>query len=228
VNNSALRLFRHSVTAACLALVLVGAAQPASGQRMDLANPTCPTDPNWSAQQPMQFTVRAVNGRPVLFAEGFIDENLIPRLREALDTFDGAEVWLRSPGGDTYAGTQAGLLLRNRGLSTRIPSSFVCHAACALMFMGGVERSVDTTGYVMLPIGSALFPDRSIPNASHEVLDEIARQSAMMATANIDYLIRMGVSRALLRDVMYSAPRIGPTRRCLSAEELRRYQVVTD
>ena len=210
-----------------MAVILVAADRPASSVPMDPANPTCPASPNFSSYREMHLTVREFDGRSVLLAEGEIDDNLGPRLRAALANGRIEEIWLRSPGGNYYAGTEAGRIIREHGVPTRIPAGWVCHSVCAFMFMGGAERFVDTGGYFMLPVGPGVFSGGSTANVSSELLDQAAVEAARMATEDIDYLIRMGVSRTLLREVMYGGSLRGPSRRCLTPEELGRYHVVT-
>jgi hypothetical protein len=70
------------------------------------------------------------------------------------------------------------------------------------------------------------------PAQSGDLMTEIARASARLATEDNDYLIRMGISRALLTDIVYrqrAVPtgRESPTRRCLTQDELLRYNVAT-
>ena len=72
-----------------------------------------------------------------------IDDNLIPRLQAALRDFQGDEIWLRSPGGNARIGNQAGRLIRDNSLPTRIPAGWACFSACNFLFMGGVVRFVD-------------------------------------------------------------------------------------
>ena len=74
---------------------------------------------------------------------------------------------------------------------------------------------------------------RARRQASADLMSDIARQSADFATEDTDYLLRMGVSRALLTDIVYRQRAVptatgGPTRRCLTEAELRRYFVVNE
>src|SRR5688500_16196911 len=111
-------------------------AQVAQAQN-DPNNPTCPSSPNWSNYPEMRFTVEEIDGRKVLLAEGRVDDNLIPRLQAALQSFQGDEIWLRSPGGNARIGNQAGRIIRESGLQTRIPQGWACFSACNFLFMGG-------------------------------------------------------------------------------------------
>ena len=60
---------------------------------------------------------------------------------------------------------------------------------------------------------------------------KIEQSSALLATEDNDFLIRMGVSRELLTDVMYKQQAVGndenpSTRYCLDQKEVRKYNVM--
>ena len=206
---------------------------------MDPDNPTCPQNPNWSNYREMRFTVQEMNGRQVLLAEGVIDDNLVPRLQAALQNFQGDEIWLRSPGGNARVGNQAGRLIRDSNLLTRIPNGWACFSACNFMFMGGMARFVDNGGLFMVHMFTHTGDRETIRSevARGEdntigLIGEIEQQSALLASEDNDFLIRMGVSRALLTEVMYrvravSDARNRETRRCLTQAEVNRYNVAT-
>src|SRR5580765_7807161 len=138
-------MFRRLASA--LAILALTSAQAALAQgARDRNNPTCPANPNWSAYPEMRFTVQQVNGHAVLLAEGAIDDNMLPRLQAALRTFQGDEIWLRSPGGNARVGNQAGRLIRDNNMTTRIPAGWACFSACNFLFMGGVIRHIDPGG----------------------------------------------------------------------------------
>jgi hypothetical protein len=133
--------------AAALAAMLAGTAADAQRAQTDPDNPTCPRNPNWSTNRRMTFTLMERPGqRPVLLAEGVIDDDLIPRLTAALQNFQGDEIWLRSPGGNAEIGNQAGRLIRSQNFQTRIPEGWACFSACNFLFMGGTVRTVDPGG----------------------------------------------------------------------------------
>ena len=222
--------------AAAAALFAAEAVQ-AQG-RMDPDNPTCPANPNWSTNRQMSFTVQTINGRQVLLAEGMIDDNLIPRLQAALRTFQGDEIWLRSPGGNARIGNQAGRIIRENSLQTRIPAGWACFSACNFLFMGGFARHVDPGGLFIVHMFTHTGDRAAIRNEvargednTVSLIGEIEQQSALLASEDNDFLIRMGVSRALLTEVMYRQSAVADrnnrsTRRCLTQDEVRRYNVV--
>jgi hypothetical protein len=226
--------------ASLLAGVALLAGQAALAQRaqMDPDNPTCPLNPNVSNYRQMRFTPQEVNGRKVLLAEGMIDDDLIPRLEAALRDESIEEIWLRSPGGNARIGNQAGRLIRASSLPTRIPAGWACFSACNFLFMGGALRFVDAGGLFMVH----MFTHTSDRDAIRQqvaqgeqntvsLIGEIEQQSALLASEDNDFLIRMGLSRTLLTEVMYRQSAVQDstnrsTRRCLTPEELTRYNVI--
>lgn len=214
-------------------------AGQAVAQGMDPANPTCPLRPNWSDYPSMQFTFSEQRGVPVLLAEGRIDGTTPAKLQAALDQYAEQvdEIWLRSPGGDARAGTQAGYLIRQSTIPTRIPAGWACFSACNFMFMGGAARFVDPGGIFMVHmfthVGDGSATRQTAARGGEQtvgLIGEIEQASALLATEDNDFLIRMGISRQLLSDVMYQVRAVPSganreTRRCLSQEEISRYNV---
>ena len=212
-------------------------AQVAQAQN-DPNNPTCPSSPNWSNYPEMRFTVEEIDGRKVLLAEGRIDDNLIPRLQAALESFQGDEIWLRSPGGNARIGNQAGRIIRENGLQTRIPQGWACFSACNFLFMGGFARFVDPGGQFIVHMFTHTSDREAIRSQVAQgedntigLIGDIEQQSALLASEDNDFLIRMGLSRRLLTEVMYRTSAVADssnreTRRCLSQAELREYNVV--
>ena len=231
------RLVRVLASAAAT-VALLGADVAATQTPMDPNNPTCPANPNWSNYREMRFTPQEVNGHQVLLAEGYIDDDLIPRLQAALQGFQGDEIWLRSPGGNARVGNQAGRIIRENGLITRIPNGWACFSACNFLFMGGFARFVDPGGQFIVHMFTHTGDRETIRSEVAQgeentvsLIGEIEQQSALLASEDNDFLIRMGVSRALLTEVMYQQSAVADqrnrsTRRCLTQEEVRRYNVV--
>ena len=226
-----MKLGRSLAAVAALAL-LTGANDP--------NNPTCPAEPDWGPAAKMSLAKRDVDGMRVLVAEGIIDSTLPQRLKAAIDGDDQiAEIWMRSRGGDARAGNEAGKVIRSYpGLVTRIPNGWTCFSACNFLFMGGKPRFVDPGGVFMVHMFTHTGDREAIFLAAEEgtaetvrLIADIEQASALLATEDNDFLIRMGVSRLLLTNIMYKQQAVGTdenpsTRYCLSQEEVRRYNVV--
>ena len=220
-------------------LALAGAQVAAAQGPMDPDNPTCPQNPNWSNNREMRFSVQEVNGRQVLLAEGAIDENLVPRLEAAIQGFQGDEMWLRSPGGDARVGNRAARIIRDNGLITRIPAGWACFSACNSLFMGGVARFIDPGGLFIVHMFTHTADRDAIRSEVAQGVDNTAsyigaieQSSAQLASEDNDLLIRMGISRDLLTNVMYQVSAVADdenrtTRRCLTLEEASLYNVTT-
>ncbi|HEY0013203.1 MAG TPA: hypothetical protein VGB79_10180 [Allosphingosinicella sp.] len=220
-------------------LALVTGQAAAAQAQVDPANPTCPVSPNWSNYPEMRFTLEEVNGERILLAEGRIDDNLVPRLRRALQEHDPAEIWLRSPGGNARVGNEAGQIIRQSNVPTRIPAGWACFSACNFLFMGGWARFVDPGGHFIVHMFTHTANRDAIRSEVARGVDntigligEIEQQSAILASEDHDFLLRMGVSQRLLSQVMYRQPAVAgraatdrSTRRCLTQEEVRRYNI---
>ena len=226
---------RLRLAGALIALALAGGAGAAS----DPANPTCPKELNWSTYPRMKFTLDTGEGRRVLRAEGAIDEDVAARLQEALQTHGPVdEIWFRSPGGDAVAGNEAGKLIRKAGIPTRIPDGWACFSACNFMFMGGPIRFVAPTGLFVVHMFTHLGDKEAVRSEITKGADQaigligdVEQDSALLASEDNDFLIKMGVSRKLLTEVMYRQKAIASggddksTRRCLTASETVKYNV---
>ena len=211
---------------------------PAGAQTVDRDNPTCPAAPNWSSYREMRLTPQVIDGRKVLLAEGYIDDGLVPRLQAALrEHQDIGEIWLRSPGGNARVGNEAGRIIRENNMITRIPSGWACFSACNFLFMGGPIRFVDPGGLFIVHMFTHTSDRDAIRSevARGEantigLISDIEQQSALLASEDNDFLIRMGVSRALLTEIMYRIRAVADaenreTRRCLTQQEAVRYNV---
>jgi hypothetical protein len=209
---------------------------------MDRDNPTCPQDPDWAQTiREMRFTLEQVDGRPILLAEGVIDRDAARRFRAALEAHPQIdEIWLRSPGGDARVGSELGRLVRETGIPTRIPRGWACFSACNFMFMGGMVRYVDEGGLFVVHMfthtGDRAAIREELARGENEaigLIGEIEQQSALLASEDNDFLIRMGISPRLLSEIMYRTPAVAErsgdrsTRRCLTQEEVNRYLVAT-
>jgi hypothetical protein len=225
------RLLARPVVALA-ALALLGGAN-------DPKNPTCPAEPDWGPAKAMTLTPRTVDGMHVLVAEGIIDAGLPQRLKAEIEKNKDVEIWIRSRGGDAHAGNEAGKVIRSYpDMVTRIPVGWTCFSACNFVFMGGRYRFVDPGGVFMVHMFTHTGDRESIFLAAEEgtaetvrLIAEIEQSSALLATEDNDFLIRMGVSRDLLTEVMYKQQAVGTdenptTRYCLSQAEVREYNVM--
>jgi hypothetical protein len=210
----------------------------AASAATDPLNPTCPKELNWSTYRQMRFTLDTSTGQRVLRAEGLIDQDVPARLQEALQANDPIdEIWFRSPGGDARAGNEAGKLIRKAGIATRIPSGWACFSACNFMFMGGPVRFVEPEGQFVVHMFTHLSDKeavRSELSKGHDsaigLIGEVEQDSALLASEDNDFLIKMGVSRKLLTEVMYQQKAVAggedkSTRRCLTPAETVKYNV---
>ena len=225
---------KTAVGAACLLLLTGAAAEP-----MDPANPSCPEHLNWSTYPVMRFTLDTSGGHRVLRAEGQIDEDAPARLQDALKANAPIdEIWLRSPGGVARAGNEAGKIIRASGIPTRIPSGWACFSACNFIFMGGAVRYVDPGGIFAVHMFTHVGDKEAVRSelkkgADHAIglIGDVEQDSALLASEDNDFLIRMGVSRKLLTEVMYQQKAVDDgshdksTRRCLTSAEAAKYNV---
>lgn len=232
------RKLARTALAAGLLASLTGAAKV----KMDPSNPTCPLTPDWSANSTMQLTPVVKGGTKILLAEGRIDAGVPDRLKAVLAANpDVGEVWLRSPGGDARAGNAAGRIIRsNFGLTTRIPAGWACFSACNFIFMGGQPRVIDPGGLFIVHMftrtGDRSAIDMSVAmgtDATKELIGDIEQDAALLASEDNDFLIRMGVSRKLLTEVMYQQKALAnaddkSTRRCLTQAEVKTYNVANN
>lgn len=225
------------------ALGLVAAAAYLIGAGpMDDDNPTCPATPQWGPATAMTLSTRDGRGHRILVAEGVIDETLPARLRAAIEGDEMiGEIWLRSRGGDARAGNEAGRIIRSfPGMLTRIPAGSTCFSACNFVFMGGDRRIVDPDGVFMVHMFTHTS-DRSIISesvmdgtaATTELIAGIEQSSALLASEDNDFLIRMGISRRLLTEIMYRQQAVRTdenpsTRYCLTQQEVRLYNVMPE
>ncbi|MCW1382848.1 hypothetical protein OLX02_08430 [Novosphingobium sp. KCTC 2891] len=222
-----------------IAAALTG-AKPAPAPAMDKDNPSCPAAIDWGQAKAMTLMPADVGGKRVLLADGIIDASLPTRLKAAIDADDRIEeIWVKSRGGDARAGNAAGKVIRSYpGMVTRIPKGSTCFSACNFVFMGGDRRFVDPGGIFMVHMfthtGDRDAIELSVEEGTEEttrLIGEIEQSSAMLASEDNDFLIRMGISRKLLTEIMYKQQAVASTanrstRYCLNQEEVRKYNVM--
>ena len=227
---------RPAVLVAAL-LLATGAMKPSA---LDPKNPTCPEKVDWGQARAMTLTVADKGAKRVLIADGIIDARLPDRLKAAIEADQRIEeVWLKSRGGDAEAGNRAGKVIRSYpGMVTRIPAGWTCFSSCNFVFMGGDRRFVEPGGIFMVHMfthtGDRDVIEISVDEGTEEttrLIGEIEQASALLASEDNDFLIRMGISRKLLTEIMYKQQAVASkenpsTRYCLSQDEVRRYNVV--
>jgi hypothetical protein len=228
---------RAAVQAVAVAALLFSTGAGAAAET-DPVNPTCPKHLDWSTYREMRFTLDTSSGHRILKAEGMIDDMVAARLQVALkQNAPIDEIWIRSPGGDARAGNEAGKFIRAAGIPTRIPGGWACFSACNFVFMGGPIRFVDAGGYFVVHMFTHLADKEAVreeikqgTDQAIDLIGDVEQDSALLASEDNDFLIRMGVSRKLLTDVMYRQKAIAErddksTRRCLTPEETVKYNV---
>ena len=223
---------------ACAALAT--AASATAQQAADPDNPSCPDKPEWGPLKAMTITAADRDGKRVLILDGVVENTLPARLKAAIEADDKVEeIWLKSRGGDAEAGNAAGRVVRSfPGMATRIPAGWTCFSSCNFIFMGGDRRYVEPGGVFMVHMFTHTLDrdviDVSVGEGTEEtikLIGEIEQSSALLASQDNDFLIRMGISRKLLTDVMYKQKAVATganksTRYCLSQAEVRKYNVV--
>jgi hypothetical protein len=105
------------------------------------------------------------------------------------------------------------------------------------MFMGGAIRFVDDGGifavHMFTHVGDKEAVRSALRNTDKAIgmIGDVEQDSALLASEDNDFLIRMGVSRKLLTEVMYQQKAVDDgdgdksTRRCLTRAEDVKYNV---
>jgi len=104
--------------------------------------------------------------------------------------------------------------------------------------MGGRVRIVDPGGQFIVHMFTHVADRENVKGEIKENIDgavdmigDIEQDSALLASDDNDFLIRMGVSRKLLTEVMYQQKAVAgsggdkSTRRCLTQGEVHKYNV---
>ena len=106
------------------------------------------------------------------------------------------------------------------------------------MLMGGAIRFVEADGLFVVHMFTHLGDKEAVRSELAKgqdkaigLIGDVEQDSALLASEDNDFLIRMGVSRKLLTDVMYQQKAVAEgngdksTRRCLTAAETVKYNV---
>ena len=234
------RKSRSSRTLAVIAVVAAGLlASITPARAIELVNCTAPVAGGSWMTRPMDFRVHYAGGQKVLIAEGAYASGSTAALHSALQQhMPVAEIWFNSPGGVAQEGVLMGKLIREWGVPTRVPSGYWCISACNFAFLGGPLRAIDAGGQYAVhmftrPGSVGRVANRMRAQGANEraleksIESEVAateQRSAQLATEQNDFIIRMGVSRRLLSEVMYNQEARGI--RCLTPTEMTTYNVV--
>lgn len=167
-------------------------------------------------RDPIRFSLESGG---VLKAVGSIDQGSAARFAaevtargEYIET-----VSLDSPGGSLDDAMTMARLVRERGFTTQVADGAICASSCPLILAGGAERKVSQRAAVGLHQFYAVGKPGTAP--------EQAMADAQMTTARISrLLIELDVDPALWLHALDTPPR---ALYYLSAEELRKYRLVT-
>ena len=134
----------------------------------------------------------------------------------AARAFDPNYVIFNSPGGNIDAAMRFGRKIRALGLRTLQIRSLECASACALAFMGGVERLAEASS---IGVHQSSFPV-GMGGTSNQAISDV-----QTSTANIiSYLSEMGIDPKLLQ---LSLSIDSTDIRYLTAAEMREFHVTT-
>ncbi|EJJ28479.1 hypothetical protein [Rhizobium sp. CF142] len=155
------------------------------------------------------------NSVPVLLLKGKFSQADNPELLAREVKASGASVIIfDSNGGQVVSAMAYGRMIRSLGLSTLQLRSFQCASACALAFVGGVNREADPGAIGVHQ--SSFSPDSDIEGSA-----AVAAIQSMTAEI-MAYLIEMGVDPKLLQ-LSLSVP--SDDMRYLTANEMQDYKV---
>lgn len=167
----------------------------------------------------MTYDVRSIeSGKKFIIISGTIEitDDLLP-LRRLIEMEQPSAVTFYSPGGNVVKAMELGRMIRAAGLITFQIRSSECASACALAFMGGIDRGADPGS---IGVHKASFSDSS----NVGVADAVAAVQQLTAE-EIGYMAEMGVDSGLLQlALQYDSDDI----RYLSASEMKRYRITTD
>jgi hypothetical protein len=130
---------------------------------------------------------------------------------------DPIAVVFHSAGGFPPKAMELGRLIRRLGLSTFQPHGLECTSACALAFLGGVDRYADP--------GSIGVHQTYFDTGTPRDMDAAVSAIQLLTADTLDYLAEMGVDPGFLAlSMRYD----GYDLRTLSGSEMLRFRVTTD
>ncbi|MEF2549227.1 PAN domain-containing protein [Aurantimonas sp. E1-2-R+4] len=173
----------------------------------------------WSSHSSAEIDLisdQTADGTRFIIVEGeFEADYRTDKLVEAVRNHNPKVMGFNSPGGNLYSAMAVGRTIRSLGLDTIQPRSSECASACALAFLGGVQRFAEP-GSIGVHQSSFSGTDWSPDEAVSAV---------QYATADvINYLIEMGVDPGLLKlSLQYGSNDM----RYLSSSEMADLRVTT-
>jgi hypothetical protein len=91
---------------------------------------------------------RLNDGSGLVLLDGDIELDDVAQFWSKVAAFSKATVAFRSEGGSLLAGIRIGTLIRDRGFATLVPDGAWCASACAVAWLGGVQRLLGTDSKV--------------------------------------------------------------------------------
>ncbi|MDP3377035.1 MAG: hypothetical protein Q8S53_01625 [Brevundimonas sp.] len=187
--------------------------------------PTCPA--LTSATPPMGGAMRVwldgSTGRRILIIQGGVQRGSADQIANAIRVNQPIDqIWVNSQGGNAEEGNRITRIIRDSGIPVHIPDDWWCVSACNFIFFGGAIRTIDPRGVLAVHMATHVRSEDT-PRTAGQV-QVIEEEMARLTYDDIDLIIRMGISRRLLSEVMYAQSASGV--RCLTRDEMRRYNVV--
>ena len=170
----------------------------------------------------MNFTLDTSNGQRVLRAEGAIDEDVPAKLEDALKTNQPIdEIWLRSPGGNCPRRQRGRQDHPQAGIPDPDPGRLGVLFRLQLHVHGRRSPLRRPGRLVRRPHVHPRFGDKEAvrselakgTDSAIGLIGDVEQDSALLASEDNDFLIRMGVSRKLLTEVMYQQKAVAERRR---------------
>jgi hypothetical protein len=144
------------------------------------------------------------------------DDSLEP-FAALVKSYNPVVIGFNSPGGNVAKAMELGRMIRSLGLNTFQARGPECASACALAFLGGVQRYAEP--------GAIGVHQSSFSDTSGMSVDTAVWAVQQMTAGVMVYMTEMGVDPALLQLALhYDSNDI----RYLSASEMEQYHVTTD
>lgn len=179
-----------------------------------------PVEPETSREilrQPMRFELLPGG---LLKAEGSIDLGAASRFAEEIAARGEyvKAVTLNSPGGSVEDALAMSVLIRERGLTTRVATKALCASSCPLVFAGGVAREAEK---------DAIVGVHQVFNAGEQrPSPEQAMSTAQSTTARIArHLDEMGIGSGLWINALETPP---DRLYYLTPQEMVEFELVTE